>query len=80
MDYTNALVIVGIALVLVILFNIGIYSSLKGKNGKKPGTVDLLRSAFIRAKNPWEEEDVALKELSEIVANLKNETEGKTDE
>jgi hypothetical protein len=80
MDITNALVIVGIALVLVILFNVGIYASIKGKDGNKPGTVDLLRNAFNKAKNPWEDEDTALKELSEIVAKLQNEPDGNIDD
>ena len=80
MEYTNALVIVGIALVLVILFNVGIYASLKGKNGNKPGTVDLFKNAFDKAKNPWEDEDNALKELSEIVSTLQKDPEGKIDE
>ena len=80
MDYSNALVVVGIALVLVILFNLGIYASLKGKDGNKTGTVDLLRNAFNRAKNPWEDEDKALKELSEIVSKLQKGPESKIDE
>lgn len=80
MDQSKAFIVLGIALFLVVLFNLGIYASLADKKGKKPGTVDLLRDAFKKARNPWEDEDNALKELSEIVAKLRNETNGKTDD
>jgi hypothetical protein len=82
MDFTNALVIVAVALVLVILLNVGIYASFAGKKGKTPGTVGLLKNAFKRARNPWEDEDIALKQLSEIVTNLKRKdnSEGEFEE
>jgi hypothetical protein len=80
MDQTKAFIVIGITLFLVVLFNLGIYASLSDKKGKKSNTVDLLRDAFKKARNPWVDEDNALKELSEIVAKLHNETNGKTDD
>jgi hypothetical protein len=46
-----------------------IYLSLR--RGNEVTTVDLMRKAARRARNPWQDEDEALQELSEIVAGLR---------
>ena len=72
MDYSKAALVIFLTLVIVIGFNVVIYFSYSKRNGGG-GSVDMLRSAFKRARNPWEIEDSNLKELSERVAELKKE-------
>lgn len=79
MDYSKVAIVVVITLVIVILFNLAIFSSFGRNKGNKPGTVDMLRSAFKTARNPWKDEDTALKELSERVEALKENKEGEED-
>jgi hypothetical protein len=46
-----------------------IYLSLR--RGDEVNTVNMLRKAARRARNPWKDEDDALKELSNLVEKLK---------
>jgi len=71
MDYSKAALVVVLTLVIVIGFNVVIYFSYSKGNGGDGGAIDMLRSAFKRARNPWEIEDTNLKELSERVSELK---------
>lgn len=73
MDYSKAALVIILTLVIVIGFNVVIYFSYSKRNGSGGGSVDMLRSAFKRARNPWEIEDSNLKELSERVAELKKD-------
>ena len=73
MDYSKAALVIFLTLVIVIGFNVVIYFSYSKRNGGGGGSVDMLRSAFKRARNPWEIEDSNLKELSERVAELKKD-------
>ena len=73
MDYSKAALVIFLTLVIVIGFNVVIYFSYSKRNGSGGGAVDMLRSAFKRARNPWEIEDSNLKELSERVAELKKD-------
>ena len=43
------------------------------------GEVDMYRRAGNRARNPWQDEDDNLEELSTLVKKLKGEKEGDTD-
>jgi len=70
MDLTKAGLIVALVVLVVILLNIGMYLAFSRKDGQ-PGTIELLMKAGKRVKNPWEDEDNALEELSEIVKELK---------
>jgi hypothetical protein len=69
MDFTRALIIVGLALGLVVVINLGLYLLLTRKNTFFE--IDLFRKAAGRARQPWQSEDDALEELSERVKHLK---------
>jgi hypothetical protein len=71
MDYSKAVLIVCLTLIIVIGFNIIIYAS--AKRDKSAGTVELLRRASQRARDPWKNEDDDLEELSRIVSILRNQ-------
>jgi len=60
-----------LTLLLVVGLNILIYVALKGK--KTESMVEVLRRLSKGVRNPWEAEDAALSELSELVADLKSE-------
>ena len=68
MDFSKAFVIVGIALVVVILFNVGIYFGYARKNSRNEYN-DMI-NVMKNARNPWSEEDANLKELSRRVDSL----------
>jgi site-specific DNA-adenine methylase len=68
MDFSKAFVIVGIALVVVILFNVGIYFGYARKNSRNEFN-DMIH-VMKNARNPWSEEDANLKELSRRVDSL----------
>ena len=71
MDPNRVFLVVCLTIVGVIAFNVMIYLSLR--RGNEVNTVDMFRKAAKRARNPWKDEDVALKELSNLVAGLKKE-------
>jgi hypothetical protein len=48
-----------------------IYLSLR--RGKEVTTIDLMRKAARRARNPWKDEDDALKELANLVSDLQSD-------
>jgi len=73
MDLDRAFLVVCLTVGAVILFNVMIYLSLR--RGNEVTTVDLMRNAARRARNPWKDEDDALQELSEIVAGLRSDSE-----
>ena len=68
MDFSKAFIIVGIALVVVILFNVGIYFGYARKNSRNEFN-DMI-NVMKNARNPWGEEDANLKELSRRVDSL----------
>ena len=77
MDMDRALLVICLTVGVVVLINIMIYLSLR--RGNEVTTVDLMRKAARRARNPWQDEDSALQELSEIVAGLRpDESEAET--
>jgi hypothetical protein len=69
----DILLVIGLAMGIVILINLGaILAFLKGdKNGDAP--YKALGKAINIAKNPWEEENEQLKELSNILDSIKEE-------
>jgi hypothetical protein len=73
MDLDRAALVICLTVGAIILINIMIYLSLR--RGQGVMTVDLMRKATRRARNPWQDEDEALQELSEIVASLKSRPE-----
>ena len=72
MDLDRATLVVCLTIAAVIAFNVMIYLSLR--RGNEVTTVDLLRKAARRARDPWKDEDDALQELSSLVAGLKEPT------
>jgi hypothetical protein len=78
MDYSKAALVVCLTLVIVIGFNIILYVS--ATRDKSAGTIELLRRASQRARNPWENEDTDLEELSRIASTLRNKVSGEKDQ
>lgn len=72
MDLDRALLVVCITVFAVIAFNVGIYLSMR--RGDDVNTITMFRKAARRARDPWKDEDDALKELSNLVSGLKDET------
>ena len=60
--------IIGIVVVFIVAINISLISALKNKSINKP--MDIYKSAFDRAKSPWQSEDDALKELSKMIEGI----------
>lgn len=75
LDLGRAALIVILALVGVVFINVAIYYMVKGKG--TIGQIQMIRKAAGRARNPWEVEDQALQDLSELVKQLKNPTPDK---
>jgi hypothetical protein len=73
MDVQKALLVIGITLFVVILFNIGIYLRVKGRRVQS-GEIDLLKKAFKKARDPWGDEKSNLEALSKKVAELQQTT------
>lgn len=69
MDLDRATLVVCLTVVGVITFNVMIYLSLR--RGNEVTTIDLMRKAAQRARNPWKDEEEALQELSDLVSGLK---------
>jgi hypothetical protein len=69
MDPDRVFLVICLTIVAVIAFNVMIYLSLR--RGDEVNTVNMLRKAARRARNPWKDEDDALKELSNLVEKLK---------
>jgi hypothetical protein len=55
--------------ILIIALNISLITALKNRSTRKP--MEMYKSAFDRAKSPWQPEDDALNELSEMVDKIK---------
>jgi len=69
MDYSKAAIVVCLTLIIVVGFNILLYVS--ATRDKSAGTIELLRRAGQRARDPWKNEDSDLDELSRMVSTLK---------
>ncbi|HEY45256.1 MAG: hypothetical protein AMJ88_04370 [Anaerolineae bacterium SM23_ 63] len=71
MDTNNGLLIVIAIVALVILFNIGLALSFLRNRGK--GQIFIFQDTLKKMANPWKDEDEALSELREKVANLESD-------
>lgn len=74
MDTEKAFLVIGLTLIVVIVLNLAIFVMAKRKGGNPSGQIEMLSRVFKRARNPWEEERWKLKELSDQVAELQNQT------
>lgn len=72
MDLDRAFLVICITVFAVVAINIGIYLSVR--RGDDVNTINMFRKAASRARDPWKDEDDALKELSNLVARLKDQT------
>jgi len=71
MDSNNGLLIAIGVITLVVLFNIGLALSFLRNRGK--GQIILFQETLKKMVNPWKDEDEALSELREKVANLESD-------
>ena len=71
MDISKALIVVGIILIVVIGFNVVIYFSARGKHSINE--IDILQRATKKIRNPWNDEDSMLGELSQLVKKLQED-------
>jgi hypothetical protein len=71
MDLDRAFLVIGLTMAAVIAINVMIYLSLR--RGNEVTTIDLMRKAARRARNPWKDEDDALKELADLVSDLQSD-------
>lgn len=68
MDFSKAIIVVVVTLLLVIGLNAAIYLSVTRKNSV--GQIELLRRAASRVKDPWQSENEDLSELAHLVKGL----------
>jgi hypothetical protein len=73
MELDRAFLVVCLTVGAVILFNVMIYLSLR--RGKGVTSINMMRKAARRARNPWQDEEDALQELADIVAGLRTGNE-----
>jgi len=69
MEPSKVFWVVCLTLFLVVGINAAIFVWVSGKN--TVGQIELLRRATHRARQPWNSEEQALKDLSQAVASLK---------
>ena len=66
-----------LVIVLVILIVVGVngflYLMLRGKKTIKLSSFQMLQKATHRTRNPWEDENKALKELADLVEKIKDQ-------
>jgi hypothetical protein len=70
MDSHKAILVIVATLIIVILFNLALYASVKRRKniGRE---VTILRKAMKQAQNPWKDEQADLESLARQVAELK---------
>lgn len=73
MDLDRAFLVICLTIAAVVVFNVMIYLSVR--RGDEVTTIDMMRKAARRARNPWKDEDDALQELSDLVSNLKSNSQ-----
>ena len=80
METDKVVIVVCLTLFLVIGINAALYVALR--RGQEASLIDLTRKSFQHLRDPWQEEDQSLKELSRRVAGLKQAEQpgGKTQE
>jgi len=65
--------VIGLTLIIVIGVNVILYFAVRDRS--LPHEIELFRRAARRARNPWQDEDDALGELSDLVSKLENREE-----
>ncbi|HSQ25591.1 MAG TPA: hypothetical protein VLM80_00565 [Anaerolineales bacterium] len=68
MDFSKAIIVVVVTLLIVIGLNAAIYLSVTRKNSV--GQIELLRRAASRVKDPWQSENEDLSKLAHLVEGL----------
>ena len=71
MDIDRATIVICLTLFIIIGINAAIYASFR--RGTQFTTVDLLRKAAKRARDPWKVEDQALQELSDLTSQFRGD-------
>ena len=69
MESDRIFLVVVLTVVIVIGINGLLYLALR--RGNEANMIDLTRKALKNTRNPWEEEDRSLQELSTLITNLK---------
>jgi hypothetical protein len=69
MDSNRIFLVIVLTAVIVIGINGLLYVAFR--RGNEANMIDLTRKALQKTRNPWQEEDEALQELSRLVADLK---------
>ena len=69
-DSINPIVIIGIIITLVILFNIALF--VKYKNPSSGNENKAVKSMLNTVRSPWKKEDEALDELAKLIESVKN--------
>lgn len=69
MDSDRIFLVIVLTAVIVIGINGLLYVAFR--RGNEANMIDLTRKALQKTRNPWQEEDEALQELSRLVADLK---------
>ncbi len=70
-DAGKALLVIVLTIGGVVLINLAIYAMVKGRS--TTDQIELMRKAVKQSRDPWQAEDKALKDLSELVKKLKGE-------
>ena len=70
MGSQQALLIIGLIILVIVLINLAIIYSIK-RRSNTVGQVELFRRAMKKAQNPWQEEQEKLRNLSDQVKKLK---------
>jgi uncharacterized protein HemX len=71
MDGSQLGLVICLTLFIVVGVNAALYVALR--RGNEAGQIELFRRAAQRAREPWKQEDEALRELSRRVAGLQRE-------
>jgi hypothetical protein len=69
-DAGKALLVIVLTVGGVILINLVIYAMVKGRG--TTDQIEMMRKTVKQARDPWELEDKALRDLSELVKQFKN--------
>jgi hypothetical protein len=72
-NVTDGLLIIGLAIGIVILINVGIILAFIKGDKNRDAPYKALGKAIDIARNPWKEENEQLKELSNILDSIKKE-------
>jgi len=78
MNPDRVLLVIVLTILIVVGANGIIYLSLR--RGNEANMVDLTRKFLHNARNPWQEEDQSLQELSHLVEDLNSSKKAKSDD